>query len=420
MNAMNDMQLDDEAKAMLAGALGEPRRWAMEQQIRVGRFFDARDMVRISQVHLMADTESLGPSGVEFLEQLAKAPAGQRRVRVPTVTDPRGIDFAAYKRLKVDERFAGLERRAIDAFSAMGVLMTDTCINYQTIMPPVLGEHLAFGDTGSTIYANSVMGARSNFEGGPAALAAALTGRAARYGYHLPERRRGTRHFVVTHRPKGLSDWGALGGIIGRKLQSYWEVPVIDGIGAAPTSDELKHFGAALASFGTVALFHMIGVTPEAPGAGTVFDGNPPKPEPIGAADIAAFYDPYGAKGDKLDVVVFAAPQLSLVELQMLADQLDGKRIHAQTALLAATSPEIKAAADRMGLTRRIEASGAIVLQGVCFYQMYAREIGEANSWRRLMSNSAKLVNIIGGYGYKPVLASMEQCVGSAVAGRVL
>jgi predicted aconitase len=420
MTTTGDMRFDEEEKAMLAGALGEPRRWAIEQQIRVGRFFDARDMVKVSQVHLMADTESLGPSGVEFLEQMAKAPPAERRVRVPTVTDPRGIDFAAYKRLRVDERFAGLERRAIDAFSAMGVLMTDTCINYQTILPPVLGEHLAFGDTGSTIYANSVMGGRSNFEGGPAALAAALTGRVARYGYHLPERRRGTRHFVLKDRPKNLSDWGALGGVVGRRLQSYWEVPVIDGIDGAPTSDELKHFGAALASFGTVALFHMPGVTPEARDAKSVFDGTVPGAEELGAGDIAAFYDSYGAKGDKLDVVVFSAPQLSLVELQMLADRLDGKRLHPETALLAATSPEIKAAADRMGLTGRIESSGATVLQGVCFYQMYAREIGEANGWRRLMSNSAKLVNIIGGYGYKPVLATMERCVESAVAGRVL
>lgn len=414
------MRLDDEEKAMLAGELGEPRRWAIEQQIRVGGFFDAKDMVRVSQVHLMADTESLGPSGVEFLEQIAAAPAAHRRVRVPTVTDPRGIDFAAYKRLKVDERFAGLERRAIDAFSAMGVLMTDTCINYQTILPPVHGEHLAFGDTGSTIYANSVMGARSNFEGGPAALAAGLTGRAARYGYHLPERRRGTRHFVLKERPRDLSDWGALGGLVGRALQSYWEVPVIDGIGAAPTSDELKHFGAALASFGTVALFHMPGVTPEAPDTRSVFDGPIPKAERIADADIAAFRDSYDAKGDKLDVVVFSAPQLSLVELQMLADRLDGKRVHAGTALLAATSPEIKSAADRMGITGRIETSGAVVLQGVCFYQMYAREIAEANGWRRLMSNSAKLVNIIGGYGYKPVLASMDRCIDSAVAGKVV
>ncbi|HTP82718.1 MAG TPA: aconitase X, partial [Alphaproteobacteria bacterium] len=214
------MRLTDIERAMLAGKLGEPRRWAIEQQMRVGRFFDAKDFVEVAQVHLMADTESLGDSGVEFLESLAGAPEAERRVRVPTVTDPRGIDFAAYKRLRQTERMADLERRAIAAFTAMGVMMTDTCINYQTIMPPVRGEHLAFGDTGSTIYVNSVLGARSNFEGGPAALAAALTGRAPRYGYHLPEKRRGTAVFALKTRPQSLSDWGAAGGIIGRRLQS--------------------------------------------------------------------------------------------------------------------------------------------------------------------------------------------------------
>ena len=415
------MRLTDIERAMLAGKLGEPRRWAIEQQMRVGRFFDAKDFVEVTQVHLMADTESLGDSGVEFLESLAGAPEAERRVRVPTVTDPRGIDFAAYKRLKQTERMADLERRAIAAFRAMGVMMTDTCINYQTIMPPVRGEHLAFGDTGSTIYVNSVLGARSNFEGGPAALAAALTGRAPRYGYHLPEKRRGTAAFALKTRPQSLSDWGAVGGIIGRKLQSYWQVPVIEGIEEAPTSDELKHFGAALASFGTVALFHMVGVTPEAPDRRRAFGRRaPPRAKPITAADIRAFYGSYGAKGDKLDVVVFSAPQLSLVEMQSLAGLVSGRRIHSGTTLLAATSPEIKAACDRMGFTAAIEGAGGIVASGVCFYQMHAREIGEANGWRRLMSNSAKLVNIIGGYGYEPVLATMERCVDSAVAGKVL
>ncbi len=415
------MRLSEIEREMLDGRLGEPRRWAIEQQIRVGKFFDAEDFVEVKQVHLMADTESLGDTGVEFLEGLAKAPEAERRVRVPTVTDPRGIDFAAYKRLKQTERMADLERRAIDAFKSFGIMMTDTCINYQTIMPPVLGEHLAFGDTGSTIYANSVQGGRSNFEGGPAALAAALTGRAPRYGYHLPARRRGTASFALRDRPKTLSDWGAVGGIVGRKLQSYWQVPVIEGVGEPPTSDELKHFGAALASFGTVALFHMVGVTPEALDRRTAFGGNSvPEQVPITAVDIEAFYQGYGAKGDKLDVVVFSAPQLSLVEMQSLAGLLAGRRVHAQTTLIAATSPEIKSACDRMGFTRAIEDAGGIVVAGVCFYQMHAREIGEANGWRRLMSNSAKLVNIIGGYGYAPTLATMEQCVDSAVAGRVL
>src|SRR5712664_2507187 len=168
------MRLNDEERAMLAGELGEPRRWAIAHQIAVGEFFDAADFVAVSQAHIMADTESLGEAGVRFLEGLAAAPEPERRVQVPAVTDPRGIDFAIYKRLGQTEGMAALERRAITALSALGVLMTDTCINYQTIMAPLRGEHVAYGDTGSVIYANSVLGARSNFEGGPSALAAAL------------------------------------------------------------------------------------------------------------------------------------------------------------------------------------------------------------------------------------------------------
>jgi predicted aconitase len=119
-------------------------------------------------------------------------------------------------------------------------------------------------------------------------------------------------------------------------------------------------------------------------------------------------------------VVVFAAPQLSLFEMEQVADLLDGKSVHPETTLIAATSPEIKSAADRMGLTGRIEAAGGLVLSGVCFYQSYAREMAEANGWKRLMSNSAKIVNILGGYGYKPTLSTMERCVASAIAGKVL
>ena len=170
------MRLDDLEQAMLQGELGEPRRNAITQQIRVGEVFDAVDFVEVSQAHIMCDTESLGEAGVRYLETIAAHPEEERRVRVPTVTDPRGIDLCLYRQLRQEERFAELERRTIEALRSMGILLTDTCINYQTITPPVMGEHLAFGDTGSVIYANSVLGARSNFEGGPAALCAALTG----------------------------------------------------------------------------------------------------------------------------------------------------------------------------------------------------------------------------------------------------
>ena len=416
---MPGIKLTDYEQALLAGAEGVTRQWAMQQLIEVGRFFDAEDMVEVSQVHLMADTESLGETGVAFLEELAQRPVSERRVKTPTVTDPRGADFDAYRRIKHDISFVELERRADKAFRALGILMTDTCINYQTIAPPVKGEHLAFGDTGSSIYANSVLGARTNFEGGPCALSAALTGRVPRYGFHLDRCRRGTTRFVVSERPRDYAQWGALGGLIGRRMRSYFEVPVIEGIVAAPTTDELKHFGAALASFGSTPLFHMTGVTPEAPDLKTVFDGTPPGPVSFAPSDIAQFLASYGYNDSQLDVVVFAAPQLSLIELDQLGRLLAGKRIHKDVTLIAATSPELKYAADRLGITQSIEDAGGIVLKGVCFYQMHAREIGEANGWRRLMSNSAKLVNILGGYGYEPTLGTMAQCVDSAVAGRV-
>jgi predicted aconitase len=410
------MRLTDEERAMLAGEFGEPRRWAIAHQIAVGEFFDAADFVAISQAHIMADTESLGEAGVRFLEGLAAAPQSERRVRVPTITDPRGIDFAVYRRLGQSDWMAALERRAIAALRAFDVLMTDTCINYQTMLPPVRGEHLAYGDTGVVIYSNSVLGARSNFEGGPSALAAALTGRTPRYGYHLEECRRATRCFRLTETPRDLSEWGAVGGVVGEACGSYWQVPVIDGIEASPGSDALKHFGTALASFGSVALFHMPGIT----GDYAASLDPPPGAVAIGRAEIDAFVARYAASGDRLDVVVFGAPQLSLFEIAAVAEALDGRSIHPDTTVLVTTSPEIKHAADRMGLTRRIEAAGGVVGEGICFYQSYAREMAEANGWTRLMTNSAKLVNIIGGYGYRPTLASLERCVDSAVAGRVL
>src|SRR5260221_11746609 len=196
------MRLTDDEQAMRAGAFGPAAQWAIEHQIKVGRYFGADDFVPVTQAHIMADTESLGVAGVEWLERWAALPANQRRVRIPTITDPRGTDFASAHKLKHQPWMLELERRAITAFEALGVLMTDTCINYQTIMPPVRGEHCAYADTGVVIYSNSVCGARSNFEGGPSALSAGLTGRTPRYGYHLDEHRQATLIVQTSFTPR--------------------------------------------------------------------------------------------------------------------------------------------------------------------------------------------------------------------------
>ena len=410
------MILSELEQSMLAGEAGDVARIAIEHQIKVGDFFHARDFVPVTQAHIMADTESLGESGVAWLEALAATKGGRRRVRIPTITDPRGTDFTKAGQLGQADWMLDLERRAIAAFVKLGVMMTDTCVNYQTVLAATRGEHVAFGDTGVVIYTNSVNGARSNFEGGPSALAAGLTGRTPRYGFHLDEHRQATLRLRVDWTPRSLNDWGALGGVVGKLAGQYWQVPVIEGIDRSPSSDELKHFGAAMASFGSTALYHLVGLTPEAPRLADVGGDKLPLTQRISQADVLALRASY-AVDSKVDVVVFSAPQLSLMELSSLAELCAGRSF--KIPVLAVTSPQVKTDADRFGYTASIEAAGGMVLAGMCFYQSYAREIAEAKGWKRLATNSAKLVNILGGYGYVPMLASMEECVAAGESGEL-
>src|SRR5215471_7037026 len=228
------MKLNDEEQEILAGKSGPVTRQALQHQLKVGEFFGARRFVPVTQAHIMADTESLGEAGVRWLEGLAAACEDQQRVRIPTITDPRGTDFAKATFLGQTSAMLDLERRAISAFIGLGVAMTDTCISYQTIQAPTRNEHVAFGDTGVVIYSNSICGARSNFEGGPSALAAGLTARTPRYGFHLPAQRQATLHVRVKCTPTSLNEWGALGGVIGRLAGHYWAVPVIEGVEKSP------------------------------------------------------------------------------------------------------------------------------------------------------------------------------------------
>ncbi|WP_304351302.1 aconitase X catalytic domain-containing protein [Comamonas testosteroni] len=406
------MKLNDEEKAMLAGEAGIVAKTAIEHQIKVGTFFGAADFVPVTQAHIMADTESLGQAGVMWLERLADADEGG--VRIPTITDPRGTDFEKAAMLGQAEWMLELERRAIEAFTRLGVSMTDTCINYQTVLAATRGEHVAFGDTGVVVYSNSVGGARSNFEGGPSALSAGLTGRTPRYGYHLDSHRQATMRIRTDWTPKSLDDWGALGGVVGKLSGNYWQVPLVEGLERAPTSDELKHFGAAMASFGSTALFHLLGITPEAQRLSDIGGDKLQVTQRIDESHIKALKKSYAVDSD-IDVVVFSAPQLSLYELRDLAALCKGRTF--KRPLLAITSPQVKPDCDRFGYTEQIESAGGSVLSGMCFYQSYAREMSETKGWKKLATNSAKLVNILGGYGYVPMLASMQECVQAAETG---
>jgi len=402
---------------MLDGRQGEAVRRAIAYQVEVGRFFGAERFVPITNAHMMGDIEVLGDSGLDLLRETAARGA---RAAVPITTNARCVDFAWAARLGQDQAEVAKEREVIAALQAMDVTTTDTCINYQTIYQPHLGEHVAWGDTGTVIYANSIFGARSNFESGPAALAAGITGRTPAYGYHLDRHRRGT--LVVDLSAATLddpADWGAVGKLVGEPHQSYWAVPVFTGFGRTPLPEELKQLGCALASYGSMAMFHMVGVTPEAPSLEAALGGNAPTARMrITDADIADTYAGYALGDGDASLVVFSGPQLSLLEMKRLAALFAGRQVHRGGQVFVTTSNGVRSAAERLGYLATLEKAGVAVLEGVCFYILQdLSPMRIRNGWRNLVSNSAKLVNIIGAHRFNTILRRTEDCVEIACTG---
>jgi len=411
------MRLTAEEEAIRAGRQGEPPRRALEMQLAVGKFFGAERMVPVTSAHLTGDPESMGEAGLAFVEDLVRQGA---RFVVPTTTNSCNVDFDLYRAFGQPEEVAQQERRLRELITAMGGVLLTSCANYQALDPPGFGEHLAWGDTGTVIYANAVCGARSNFEGGPASYAAALTGLVPAYGMHLDACRRGTHLVEVRDQPKNVSDWGALGVFVGRQLTNYWLVPVFTGIEAEPDSDGLKHLGATLASYGSLAMFHVVGVTPEAPTLEDAFGGRPPRTTiTVEPGDLERTYRSFVPEKAEVDLVVFGTPHLSIQEIRRLAALLAGARVSPSTMLLLTTSGHVKAMADREGLTRAIEAAGGRIVVGVCYYIMTPREMARRHGLRTIVTDSAKLANIITAYGYNPIFRPTAQCVDAAVTGRI-
>ena len=411
------MQLTEEERRIRDGALGEAPRLALAQQLAVGEFFGAERFVPVTNVHMMGDMEVMGESGFAFIERLVGLGA---RFVVPVTTNARCVDFERAADVRQDPGLVERERLLVGSLRRLGAMLVDTCINYQTIYQPQFGEHLAWGDTGTVIWANSVAGARTNYEAGPAALAAGLTGVTPAYGYHLAEQRAGSLRFDVRLRPADYADWGALGGIVGRTTLDYWKVPVLTGIGRPPSGDELKHFGAAMASYGSCAMYHMRGVTPEARDEAEAFRGRRPQASHvITEADLEAFYRSYPEDRAEVDLVAFTAPQLSVLELRRIAELLGGRRVHPNTALIATTNFANREVAARLGYVAAIEEAGGRVLSGTCWYVMDPARMAAAFGWRNVLTNSAKLANIIGGYRLHPILRRTPLCIEAAVSGRL-
>ena len=404
------MKLTPEEQAILAGSRGAAARQALEYQIEVGRFWGAQRLVPVTNVHMMGDIQVMGDGGLEYLR------AHQGRCSVPTTTNARCVDFAHCDRLGQDRGEVAKERELIQCLRRMDVVTTDTCINYQTVYQPHLGEHVAWGDTGTVIYANSVFGARSNFESGPAALAAAITGRTPEYGFHLDEHRKGTFAVELKASLDDLADWGAVGKIVGESHQDYFAVPVFHGYHRIPTADELKHLGAALASYGSMGMFHFVGVTPEAPRSVSGFS----EKLVIGEEQIASVYEKYGLGDGDARLVVFSGPQQSLLEMKRLAGLFQGRKVKAGSSCFVTTNNAVLAQSRTLGYATTLEDAGVTILEGVCFYILQnLSPMRAANRWTNMVSNSAKIVNIIGAHRFNTILRRTADCVDIACTGKL-
>ena len=407
------MELTAEEREILAGKLGEATRRALEYQVEVGRFWQAKRMVPVTNVHLMGDIEVMGDGGLEFLREEVRLGA---RCRVDATTNARCIDFAHCDRLGQDPAEVAKEREIIQCMRRMEVVTTDTCINYQTVYQPHLGEHVAWGDTGTVIYANSVFGARSNFEAGPAALAAALTGRTPEYGFHLDEHRRGSFAVRLDASLDDLADWGAVGKLVGEAHQNYFAVPVFHGYRRTPTADELKHLGAALASYGSMAMFHFAGVTPEAPPDISLLR----EETVVAEKDIESVYSGYDLGDGDARLVVFSGPQQSLLEMRRLAQLFRGRKLKAGSSCFVTTNGAVLAQARALGYAKMLEDAGATILEGVCFYILQNLSLlRRAHRWTNMVSNSAKIVNIIGAHRFNTILRRTADCVEIACSGEL-
>lgn len=254
------LKLTGEQEQMLSGKRGEAVRKSMEILVALGDIYDAEKLIPVSNAHISGiSIKTIGDAGLKYLEEMSELGA---RTKIPATLNPACMDLERWRELGIPVNLAEKQLRIINAFKKMGVAPTCTCTPYLE-KPPVFGEHLAWSESSAVIFANSVMGARSNREGSPSALASAITGLTPEYGYHLEENRRG--NLKVIPEPQLFEDaetwhYSVLGYWIGKSFPE--SVPVIKGV--HPTQDQLKAMGAAMAASGAITLYHIPGLTPEA------------------------------------------------------------------------------------------------------------------------------------------------------------
>jgi hypothetical protein len=397
--------------------------------VRMAQVWGAHELLDITGAHIDS-TIYIGAAGLEFAERLASLGAS---VVVPTTLNVSGLDEHHWQEWAVSPQWAEQAQRQMSAYRSMGVQPTWTCAPYQTQWKPSLGQQVAWGESNAIAFANSVLGARTERYPDLLDICCAITGRAPAVGLHLGENRAANLLVRLMEIPLALQEedsfYPVLGHLLGKLAQQH--IPAVEGLNVQPGEDQLKALGAAAASSGAVALFHLVGVTPEAPTQQAAFQGQPPQQVVnVAMADLRAALRELTtgpnvevgkasgeANKNRLDMVVLGSPHFSLAEFRQLAPLLTGKRRHPDVQFLVTTSRAVASLAKQAGCLAALEEFGGKVTVDTC---ILASPMLPATI-KRLMTNSAKYAYYAPGMlDTQVAFGSLADCVNSAMAGHVL
>jgi hypothetical protein len=391
------MILTREEEGMLAGEEGRATQKAMQILVALGKIYDAERLVRVSSVQVSGVSyKNLGDAGLEFLSELAM----DGRARVKTTLNPAGMSLTDWESQGIDRGFAEKQLEVVDAYRRLGLEISCTCTPYLAGNEPRFGQHIAWGESSAVAFANSVIGAMTNREGGPSALAASLTGRTPLYGLHLKENRVPTLAVDVNVPLKTPEDFSAAGYFVGKVAKDG--IPLFRGVEKADL-EELKALSAALASSGGVAMFHIDGVTPESEQDFSVAERVTFTPRDLDET-CALLND-----GGTPDFVAVGCPHCSLGELAVLAGLLRGRKVRREFWICC--SREVRRQSDEAGYSKWIEGSGAKFATDTCMVVAPVEELG----YRVIATNSAKACHYLRNAGLRVRFLPLEECVMEAV-----
>lgn len=410
------IKLTSYEKEMLEGKHGYPVQMGMQIQVQMGQIYYAEKMIPVSSVHMVnASAIMSGEAVIKLVEKMVKHGG---KFKIPTTLNPAALDYECWQEMGFSQEIYAAQIRLTNAYKALGAIPSHSCTPYLFGFSPKFGEHVAWGESSAVNYVNSVIGARTNREGGPAALAAALTGLVPAYGYHLDQNRKGNYLVHVGIELKKVADYGALGYYVGQIVGGG--IPVFTGIPRDVPAYKLKMLAGALASSGSVALFHVEGVTPEALTMDDVFN----RQKPVQVIE-------YGQKEkedavrclnknqkEEIKVIVIGCPHTDIVEIKEVADRLQGKKIKDGIEFWVETSLPIKELARRCGFTDTIQAAGARVVVDTCPVHCFEQEFTKRKGFTALATNSAKLAHYVPGMWSVPTyFGNLEQCIHAAMTG---